>query len=110
MKRIKKGSGDCYEFACNKVVMEPLEPWTLVHGIVIGQGKLAGVKIGHAWLERGDRVYDPYVGWFDLDDYYKIGQIEYVRRYTADEARQNAMTHRHYGPWDETIAAAAHKP
>ena len=48
-------TGDCYEAAGRHVTDAWLrgeaEGLTLVHGIVSGQGALAGQRIGHAWTE-----------------------------------------------------------
>ena len=63
--------------------------FVLVHGIVTGQGKLKGMKIGHAWIEIGDMVLDYSHGRrivMKKKQYYRMGKIKKVRRYTVKEA------------------------
>jgi len=117
--------GDCYEAAANYVinnsgVVSFLVPpgatarpgLMLVHGEVTGQGKIEGVKYGHAWVEDGDLVIDVSNG-RDLQlpkaAYYALGRVDNdgaqrikpnLHRYTAKEARRNLVMHGHWGPWD----------
>lgn len=103
--------GDCYRAAWRVAVIE--EGWTLVHGLVTGQGPVEGVRFGHAWLERRIEV-DGHPVWVVRDVangkdvelpralYYAVGDVraEEVARYDADEARRRAIKTGHYGPWD----------
>ena len=44
---ILEGNGDCYQSAVN-VLMRNMDKGTLVHGMVNGQGRLEGIRFGHA--------------------------------------------------------------
>ena len=79
----------------------------LVHGVVTGQGKLEGVRFGHAWIERGNTVYDHSNGRdieMSKDAHYKLGHIEdapgKLYRYTPEQTRQKMLEFEHFGPWD----------
>jgi hypothetical protein len=57
-----KGEGDCYEAAAKLLYAHRSCPGImLVHGTVTGQGPIAGIRYGHAWIEVGDVVlrFDP---------------------------------------------------
>ena len=81
------GEGDCYEAAAKLLYVHRLCPGiVLVHGTVTGQGPIAGIRYGHAWIEIGDDVVlDPSNGRFVCArkaDYYAVGEInEPVTRY-----------------------------
>ena len=117
--------GDCYEASGKYIMDECLTDCDLilVHGEVSGQGELAGVRYGHAWVEDGDTVIDKSNG-RDLQMpkilYYTIGQIAGVdmskwgqpefgsdvftegnlHKYTWDQARKKILDYGHWGPWD----------
>lgn len=104
-------NGDCYEiagkFIMDDVIFNDDSRKILVHAIVKGQGPLAGVEFGHAWIEDGNTVIDKSNGrniTIPKQVYYAIGNIEdtpdKMRRYDAEEARKKMMEHEHYGPWD----------
>lgn len=100
------GPGDCYMVAADFVVAMPDSLGaTLCHGTALGlDGHALGVRYGHAWVEVGDAVLDFSNGgrWAGRrDDYYALGTIEGVRRYTAAEARTLMLSTEHYGPWPE---------
>jgi hypothetical protein len=79
----------------------------LVHAQVIGQGEIAGIPYGHAFIEDDIYVYD-YSNNRSLvipkELYYSIGQITteapYYYKYTFDEARRKMLDTGHYGSWD----------
>ena len=52
-----EGRGDCYQ-AAGRLVTSLGSGAKLVHGMVEGQGHLKGLKFGHAWVEKGGKVYD----------------------------------------------------
>jgi len=98
--------GNCYEDAV--MVAREKEGFLIVHGfptLTRGSGQApAGSQYGHAWLEKGDIVYDP------LADkeipkvlYYAFGQIdkEDVRKYNVREAVEMMLDFEHFGPWHE---------
>jgi len=115
--------GDCYEAALNYMIShgvlgpaflrapgEEGDPdLILVHGEVTGQGPIAGLKYGHAWIENGAMVIDKSNG-RDLRMpkmlYYALARIgrrsdhQNLHRYTAAEAKKQMAKHKTYGPWD----------
>ncbi|RKZ72480.1 MAG: hypothetical protein DRQ48_00280 [Gammaproteobacteria bacterium] len=102
------GLGDCYE-ASAKFITGPGcgQEWTLVQGQVTGQGPIAGVRHGHAWLERGDQVRDVSNGRrLNLPKalYYAVGQVDPAecRRFSEAEALHQMVETGHWGPWGET--------
>ena len=100
-------AGHCYDDSFEYLLQNPDR--TLVHGIVAGQGKLKGIRYGHAWIEHGDIVYDPSLDKrFPLVWYYAVGQIEYVVKYDFKEARTMILLEGTYGPWDKEISEAIH--
>ncbi|MHA1662240.1 MAG: hypothetical protein ACTSVR_03180 [Candidatus Thorarchaeota archaeon] len=107
--------GDCFptvgHFAMDlKISGKPLDEWRVVHGIVVGQAEILGLKYTHAWMELGRdwqyRLVFDYSNNHDINilaqDYYSIGQIkpDMVRRYTIDEARKLMFDTGEFGPWD----------
>ena len=99
------GEGDCYEAAAKLLYAHRSCPGiVLVHGTVTGQGPIAGIRYGHAWIEIGDVVLDPSNGRFVCARkaaYYAVGEIaEPVTRYAFEEAARQMLETRHYGPWD----------
>ena len=98
--------GNCYEAAAKLLTAHGGCPGVeLVHGTVTGQGPIAGVRYGHAWLEIGDVVLDASNGRFVVagkSDYYAVGEIaEPVSRYGFEAAVRQMLESGHYGPWDE---------
>ena len=98
------GAGDCYEAAAKLLYMHRSCPGiVLVHGTVTGQGPIAGIRYGHAWIEAGDVVLDPSNGRLVCarkSTYYAAGEIrEPVARYDFEAAARQMLETRHYGPW-----------
>lgn len=112
-------TGDCYKAAGSYIsrlaCSAQEEGYTLVHGVVNGQGSLAGRRIGHAWVEVDD---GPVVMVVDVsndrhlvmprDAYYQLGRVvpEECRRYTPEEAIIEMVRSRHWGPWEDKTDAA----
>ena len=101
-----KGNGDCYEAAAKLLYAHRSCPGiALVHGTVTGQGPIAGIRYGHAWIEIGDVVLDPSNGRFVCarkSAYYAAGEIAGpVARYTFAEAARELIETGHYGPWEK---------
>lgn len=95
--------GDCYETAANLVIQMGNDA-TLVHGIVTGQGALAGIQYGHAWVIKGNTVYDYSNGRhleIPVGVYYAIGQIELTVEYSYRETLEHLVNDGTYGPWDK---------
>ena len=95
--------GDCFEAAFGAQIED--STWTLVHGVATG-GPTGDMRISHAWVEREGIVYDNACGrdrTLPRELYYRVGRIrdDQCRRYTADEAAEQALTTGHYGPWHD---------
>ena len=106
-----EATGDCYEAAFNYLMENRGGGAVLVHAEVTGQGRIEGVRYGHAWVEVGDKVIDRSNGRIIVMPpaiYYSLAHLqgeflEYDRnmhRYTFDEAVQAIQKHGTYGPWD----------
>ena len=103
-----KAEGDCYEAAAKLLEAHRGCPGiALAHGTVTGQGRIAGVRYGHAWVEIGDLVLDASNGRFVVarkPAYYAAGEIaEPVARYTFAEAARRMVETGHYGPWEKRL-------
>lgn len=125
-------AGDCFEAAAKFLLARhamglPTDGWRLVHGIAVGQGPIAGVFIGHGWVESLDGVDHVFrtvggglewvgvLGHATVHDlsggghvqlparlYYSVGRIreEYVRRYTVEEMREMLSERQTWGSWE----------
>ena len=72
--------------------------WALVHGEVDS----ALGRMGHAWLELGDTVYDAVLDeLFPTADYRLMFTALEIARYSREEAAQHAVSSVHSGPWIE---------
>ena len=104
--------GDCYE-AAGKFIMEECMlggvddcQYILVHGEVMGQGPIAGIPFGHAWVLDGSTVIDRSNGRdisMPAQLYYAIGQIDRIDNvieYPWEEARTKILDYGQWGPWD----------
>ncbi len=100
--------GDCYQAAAMLLLnMGSGSGATLVHGTVVGEGRLDGYPYGHAWIEINGTVLDPSNGrtiCMGQEAYYARGRIEpgSPRRYSWREALEGLVDSEHYGPWEET--------
>jgi ADP-Ribosyltransferase in polyvalent proteins/Family of unknown function (DUF5824) len=120
LKKLKKPKGDCYYAAAQLVMGNRFKhlfgdnnityigtPY-LVHAEVRGQGKVANIRFGHAWVEDDENIYDYSNGnqfVMPKEIYYAIGDIDNqnplkYQKYTFEEARRKMVTTRHYGEWD----------
>jgi hypothetical protein len=103
--------GDCYE-AAGQYMMKNCTfgksdcGLTLVHGEVMGQGAIAGVPYGHAWVLDSGIVIDKSNGRdlsLPMQIYYAVGQIDRIGNiieYSWEEARKKILDYGHWGPWD----------
>ncbi len=101
--------GECFHNAWSFAMLN--RSWSVVHGIPVGHGPIAGVKYGHAWNEITHCdirwVYDPSSDMLmPAALYYMAGRIQYTVTYTAEEARELSLEHEHSGPWDDTVNQA----
>jgi hypothetical protein len=111
-----EAKGDCYyiagQFAMHKMFAPAQidfigEPY-IVHAEVKGQGKIEGLRYGHAWIEDDENVYDYSNGRqikMPKIIYYLIGDIrtdnpKKYMKYTFPEARKKMVDTGTYGSWD----------
>jgi hypothetical protein len=90
--------GRCYElswkYQCDD---DRFVGWLLVHGE--GNSK-AGERIGHAWLEFGDCVFDPVENaTYEKTAYYARYGAKCLHTYEPKEAALAATAHGHFGPY-----------
>lgn len=110
-------TGQCYDISFARLP-EMLQKYSskrvrLCHGIPT-LTRAPFKPYGHAWLEVAVApgvvlVFDPsreMPVWQAL--YYRAGKIQYVKRYTAQEALLLSVEFETTGPWDETVSAALH--
>ena len=100
--------GDCYQvhghIIADKFMQKRAKGWFLCHGQVIGRDEIEGIKHGHAWLEFGHKAFDysnGMKGVFIKEDYYKLGNITDIKRYTPKQAVILMAKTNHYGSWNE---------
>lgn len=99
--------GDCY-CAAGRYIMDngrDSPSIILVHGEVTGQGKIQGIKYGHAWIEEGDNCIDLSRGRnlvIPKVVYYALGRIEEskVHKYNYEQFQKKVLETGHWGPWD----------
>jgi hypothetical protein len=99
-------NGDCFVIALNKAMEDP-QRYTLVHGVVTGQGAIEGIEYTHAWVEDGDMVIDmtlpASMQRFPKVAYYAIGNIKITRKYNYRQMLENVCKYETYGPWDKVF-------
>ena len=112
----KQKLGDCYEVAGRMAILglskapngeKFLGNPMVVHGEVEGQGKIKGIRYGHAWIEDDVYVYD-FSNSRNLmllkEVYYYLGKIiqdkPKLYKYTFRQAREKMIETGEYGPWD----------
>lgn len=101
-------TGDCYQaagrFLMDQAMAGKSAGYKLIHGEVTGQAHLEGIKYGHAWIEKGNTVYD-YSNGRDIEMpkevYYALGKIKKSKNteYTSDEMMSKLAKAHHWGPW-----------
>lgn len=112
----KQKMGDCYEVAGRMAILglskapngeNFLGNPMVVHGEVEGQGKIKGLRYGHAWVEDDVYVYDFSNGknlMLLKEVYYYLGKINQDKpklyKYSFLEARQKMLQTGEFGSWD----------
>ena len=102
--------GQCYPFAIEMAQaaaddeLNDLSKFKVVHGRV--NDKFSGESYLHAWIEKGDLVFD----WqskstkpdgIPKEAYYDIFQPEAHEEYTAEETLQSCKETKQAGPWTD---------
>ena len=101
--------GQCYPFAVKMAEaaafagLDDLSKFKVVHGRVTD--KFSGESYLHAWVEKGDLVFDWQTKGTKPNGipkaiYYDIFQPEAHEEYTAEEALQNCKETKQAGPWE----------
>ena len=98
--------GDCYRANGRLAIRHMDDPkWKLCHGVGILQTD--GKPFGHAWVEKGNSVFDFSNGQeihISKKIYYKILKAPVkgtkIYRYTGEEAGVKMLRNNHWGPWD----------
>ena len=101
--------GQCYPFAVemsnnsSESEFTDLSKFKVVHGRVTD--KFSGESFLHAWVEKGDMVFDSQTSHTKPNgipkaDYYDIYQPEPHEEYTAEETILKCMKTGHKGPWN----------
>ena len=99
-KKVKKGN--CIEIACKNIIDK--KDWVFCYAYIMGQGKIKGQRILHAWNEHKDLVFDFSNGKvivMEREKYYKIAKIKerVITKQTPDEVRRLMLEHQTYGGW-----------
>ena len=99
-----EGMGDCYQ-AAGRLIMKYISNGKLVHGMVNGQGRLNGIRFGHAWVEVGSKVLDHSNGQkrsLPKKVYYALGRIKpsECKYYKYQDAAKFMVSKGHWGPWE----------
>ncbi len=90
--------GKCYELSY-KFATSNMD-WDLVHGYITDRSGKTDRTIDHAWVERGNTVYDPVMDKeFDKRVYYGLFGVEVAERYKRDKVIDMALKKKTYGPW-----------
>lgn len=100
--------GNCFVAALHKFMENPRR-YTLVHGVVSGQGPLEGIEYCHAWVidENTDQVIDMTLPSgnqkMPVGLYYAIGRISITKEYKASDVAKMLDKYGTYGPWDSVF-------
>ena len=101
--------GQCYPFAVKMAQasarneFKDLSKFKVVHGRITD--KFSGESVLHAWVEKGDMVFDAQTSSTKPDGipkavYYDMFQPEAHEEYTAEETMVNCVRSGQAGPWD----------
>jgi len=102
LRRPKKTQGRCYELSGQIVCRaDKAMALALVHGEV---SRKIGKRIGHAWVEKGNLVYDVVLDqFFSVSHYYEKFGVKVVSRYFWQEAAKQVIRFKHWGPWENVM-------
>ena len=100
--------GQCYSHATKmakdstKQEFNDLTKFKVVHGKITD--KFSGESVLHAWVEKGDTVFDWQTSHtkskgIDKATYYDMYNPEPHNEYTAEEILINCIRSSHHGPW-----------
>lgn len=99
-------NGDCFIQALHKFMEDPTR-YTLVHGVITGQGAIEGIEYCHAWVEDGNRVIDNTLPdefkVMPKDEYYDLARVILTRKYKANDVLKMLDKYGTYGYWDNVF-------
>ena len=97
--------GDCFQIAYRYFTNK--RSGKLVHGLVMGQGALDGIRYVHAWVEDGNTVIDKTLPQrfqkMSKREYYKMGKITNTFSYDQKEVLDKVIETGVYGPWEKVL-------
>lgn len=99
IRHFRNRPGRCYELAL-EYLLHSVEgsDWTLVHG----ETNVSPEPIGHAWLRRGDTIFDPVPNrYYSVNEYSALSGAREHARYTRVEAANVMAAVNHHGPWGD---------
>ena len=106
-----KAVGDCYEAAGKYMLSHPGEGLKLIHAEVQGQGSIADITFGHAFIVDGNDVIDKSNGRnirMPAVIYFALGQINNIgnyHEYSDDDLFAHIAKYKHWGPWELQTAS-----
>lgn len=101
IENMKDNLGKCYQLSWRWVTSH--RDYKLVHGYISKQG--SDICIDHAWVEKGNEVYDPVMEKeFPKAVYYTLFQAETAKVYSSSEASNMGAKTGVYGPWHKIPA------
>jgi len=97
---IDKRLGRCYELS-GKYVMHH-DGWELVHGLLVNPFASGHPKMEHAWVEKGNEVFDPVMHkiW-PKDVYYSLFKVKVHKKFSQREVFQITDKTGNWGPWEK---------
>lgn len=100
IRRYRNRQGRCFELAGNCLMdSDESSDWRLVHGEIDNLN--SSRRMTHAWLRRGDLVYDPVLNEFHHEPRYARAHNAVARAtFSKSETAKMVLSQRHWGPWD----------
>ena len=87
--------GRCFELAGRYVSEHP--DATLVHGRLTNPFARGMKELDHAWVEEGDRIFDPVMGsHWDKEAYERLFQVRVYKRYSHEEVLNMTLEREHW--------------
>lgn len=79
----------------------------LAHGIITGQGKIAGFEYVHAWCQDDNTVYDMTLPKkyqkMPISMFKALSHAKDVFLYDQEQVMKNSLKYKTYGPWEKVL-------